>query len=65
MLRDVDIKYRYSTGSKDTPIQFFTDTLSNSVNFDLGLGFLVRPVLMCSQQVLLDLYLMAAKCVCT
>lgn len=39
MLRDIDIKYRYSTGSKDTPIQFFTDTLSNSVNFDLGLGF--------------------------
>ena len=39
MLRDIDIKYRYSTGSKNTPIQFFTDTLSNSVNFDLGLGF--------------------------
>ena len=39
MLRNIDIKYRYSTGSKDTPIQFFTDSLSNSVNFDLGLGF--------------------------
>lgn len=39
MLRDLNIKYRYSTGSEDSPIRFFTDVLSNSVKFDLGLGF--------------------------
>lgn len=39
MLRDLDIKYRYSTGSEDNPISFFTDSLSNSVYFDLGLGY--------------------------
>lgn len=39
MLKDLDIKYRYSTGAEDNPIQFFTDALSNSSSFDLGLGF--------------------------
>lgn len=39
MLKELDIKYRYSTGSDDTPIQFFTKVLSNSSHFDLGLGF--------------------------
>ena len=39
MLNDLDIKYRYSTGGKDSPIRFFTETLSNSIKFDLGLGF--------------------------
>lgn len=39
MLKELDIKYRYSTGSEDDPIIFFTDALSHSKHFDLGLGF--------------------------
>lgn len=38
-LSEIDFKYRYSTGGKNDPVVFFTDALSNSVRFDLGLGF--------------------------
>ena len=38
-LNELDLKHRYSTGSKNSPIEFFTKALSNSSKFDLGLGF--------------------------
>lgn len=39
MLKDKDFKYRYSTGRKDLPIDFCELALSNSNQFDLGLGY--------------------------
>lgn len=39
MLTDITFKTLYSSGDKESPISFFTDALSNSVSFDLGLGF--------------------------
>ncbi len=39
MLKDKDFKYRYSTGKKDIPIDFCELALSNSLNFDIGLGY--------------------------
>ena len=39
MLKDNDFKYRYSTGRKDLPLDFFELALSNSINFDMGLGY--------------------------
>lgn len=39
MLQDKDFKYRYSTGRKDLPIDFCELALSNSIKFDLGLGY--------------------------
>ncbi|MCL4481649.1 MAG: DEAD/DEAH box helicase family protein [Bacteroidetes bacterium] len=39
MLKDKDFKYRYSTGRKDLPFDFFELALSNSINFDMGLGY--------------------------
>jgi superfamily II DNA or RNA helicase len=39
MLKDKNFKYRYSTGRKDLPFDFFELTLSNSTNFDMGLGY--------------------------
>lgn len=39
MLHNKDFKYRYSTGRKDLPIDFCELALSNSIKFDLGLGY--------------------------
>jgi len=39
MLKDVDFKYRYSTGRKDMPLDFCELALSNSIKLDLGLGY--------------------------
>lgn len=39
MLKNLNIQYRYTTGGENVPFAFFTDALSNSSNFDLGLGF--------------------------
>lgn len=39
MLKNLNIQYRYTTGGENAPFAFFTDALSNSSNFDLGLGF--------------------------
>jgi superfamily II DNA or RNA helicase len=39
MLKDKDFKYRYSTGRKDLPFDFFELVLSNSIKFDMGLGY--------------------------
>ncbi|MBK7107517.1 MAG: DEAD/DEAH box helicase family protein [Ignavibacteriae bacterium] len=39
MLKDKDFKYRYSTGRKDLPFDFFEIALSNSNCFDMGLGY--------------------------
>lgn len=39
MLRDKAFKYRYSTGRKDLPMDFCEMALSNSLSFDLGLGY--------------------------
>lgn len=39
MLRDGDFKYRYSTGRKDLPFDFFEMSFSNSKSFDMGLGY--------------------------
>ena len=39
MLKDRDFKYRYSTGRKDLPFDFFEMALSNSISFDMGLGY--------------------------
>ena len=40
MLKDKKIQYIYSSsGTEFTPFHFFNDALSNSVKFDLGLGF--------------------------
>jgi len=39
MLRDNNFKYRYSTGRKDLPFDFFELALPNSINFDMGLGY--------------------------
>lgn len=39
MLKDKDFKYRYSTGRKDLPFDFCQLALSNSSNFDIGLGY--------------------------
>jgi superfamily II DNA or RNA helicase len=39
MLKDKDFKYRYSTGRKDLPFDFFELVLSNSKKFDMGLGY--------------------------
>ncbi|MCL2311146.1 MAG: DEAD/DEAH box helicase family protein [Firmicutes bacterium] len=39
MLKDIDFKYRYSTGRIDIPINFCELALSNSIKLDLGLGY--------------------------
>ncbi len=39
MLKDKDFKFRYSTGRKDLPYDFFELALSNSINFRMGLGY--------------------------
>ena len=39
MLKDKDFKYRYSTGRKDSPVDFCELALSNSTKFDIGLGY--------------------------
>ena len=39
MLNRINFKSLYSSGESDSPISFFTDALSNSMSFDLGLGF--------------------------
>ncbi len=39
MLNKINFKSLYSSGENDSPISFFTDALSNSISFDLGLGF--------------------------
>lgn len=40
MLKDLKLYYIYSSnGTKKTPIDFFTDCLTNSEKFDMGLGF--------------------------
>jgi superfamily II DNA or RNA helicase len=39
MLKGNDFKYRYSTGRKDLPFDFFEMALSNSISFDMGLGY--------------------------
>mgnify|MGYP002346046064 CR=1 FL=1 len=39
MLKDKIFKYRYSTGRKDLPFDFFEMALSNSISFDMGLGY--------------------------
>ena len=39
MLQNKIFKYRYSTGRKDLPIDFCELALSNSIKFDLGLGY--------------------------
>ncbi len=39
MLKDKVFKYRYSTGRKDLPFDFFEIALSNSKSFDMGLGY--------------------------
>lgn len=39
MLSDKEFKYRYSTGRKDSPIDFCELALSNSISLDLGLGY--------------------------
>ena len=38
-LNTLNLRHRYSTGSVNNPIDFFTKALSNSLKFDLGLGF--------------------------
>lgn len=39
MLSEYKFKSLYSTGDKNTPVDFFTNALSRSIHFDLGLGF--------------------------
>ena len=39
MLKDIKFKTLYSSGEKESPVSFFSQALSNSVRFDLGLGF--------------------------
>jgi superfamily II DNA or RNA helicase len=39
MLKGKDFKYRYSTGRKDLPFDFFEMALTNSISFDMGLGY--------------------------
>lgn len=39
MLKDKDFKYRYSTGRKHLPFDFCELALSNSIKFDIGLGY--------------------------
>lgn len=39
MLSEQDFKYRYSTGRKDLPWDFFHLALTNSTTLDLGLGY--------------------------
>lgn len=39
MLKKQDFKYRYSTGRKDLPWDFFHMALTNSTTLDLGLGY--------------------------
>ena len=39
MLTDIKFKTLYSSGEKESPVSFFSQALSNSVRFDLGLGF--------------------------
>ena len=39
MLNKINFRSLYSSGESDSPISFFTDALSNSISFDLGLGF--------------------------
>lgn len=40
MLKDKNIQHIYSSsGTEFTPFHFFNDALSNSLRFDLGLGF--------------------------
>lgn len=39
MLRDKQFHIRYSTGKADTPFNFFELALSNSVKFEIGLGY--------------------------
>ena len=39
MLTEYNFRYLYSSGEKDSPIEFFNNALSRSVSFDIGLGF--------------------------
>lgn len=40
MLKELKLQYMYSSGgTKKTPMDFFTDCLTNSIRFDMGLGF--------------------------
>lgn len=39
MLTDIKFKTLYSSGEKESPVSFFSQALSNSARFDLGLGF--------------------------
>ena len=39
MYKELDFKYRYSTGGESSPIDFFSKALSCGIQFDLGLGF--------------------------
>lgn len=40
MLKELKLQYMYSSGgTKKTPMDFFTDCLTNSIKFDMGLGF--------------------------
>lgn len=39
MLSEYNFRSLYSSGDKNTPIEFFTNALSRSVRLDLGLGF--------------------------
>lgn len=39
MLTEYNFKSLYSTGEKNSPVEFFTNALSRSAHFDLGLGF--------------------------
>lgn len=39
MLKDKDFKFRYSSGRKDIPIDFFLSAFSNSTKLDFGLGY--------------------------
>ena len=39
MLTEYNFRSLYSTGEKNSPVEFFTNALSRSDHFDLGLGF--------------------------
>jgi len=39
MLSNKEFKYRYSTGRRDLPFDFFELAFSNSTKFDMGLGY--------------------------
>lgn len=39
MLKEYNFRHLYSSGEKDSPIDFFNNALSRSVSFDIGLGF--------------------------